>query len=294
MILCIDSDTNELGRTRDALEAGGFRTRGADSLEAARTELDEESVDCLVTEYDLPDGSGLELLRESRRTAPDTACVLYTDRSLEEIDTAAFGDVIAEYVPKGDPDAVDRLVDIVEHSLAFRSQTAYPLPENEDARLAALERYAEDPASLSASLGRLTELAAEQFNVDAAAVGLIASHEERFISCHGTSLDSLEREETICTYAILDEDVTVVEDTAEDPRFSDNEEVRAAGIRFYAGAPMTTTDGHRVGVFCLHHSEARSLAERDRELLSLYADEAMEQLELRHRLRDTEGGQTDG
>ena len=208
MILCADPDADELSAAREALEAGGFRTHGVGSVGTARAAFEEAGpVDCLVTEYDLPDGSGLELIRKTRATSPDTACVLYTDAGIGEMDTEAFGEVIAEYVRKDDPGSADRLVEIVEHSLAFRSQTAYPLPDDEDARLATLSRYATDPAALSASLDRLTELAAAQFGVDSAAVGLIDSHEERFLSCYGADFDSLEREDTICTYAILEEGV---------------------------------------------------------------------------------------
>ena len=290
MILCTDPDTDELSAARDALEAGGFRTHGVDSAGAAREALEEVGpVDCLVTEYDLPDGSGLELVRETRAASPDTACVLYTDAGIGEMDTEAFGEVIAEYVRKDDPGSADRLVEIVEHSLAFRSQTAYPLPDDEDARLATLSRYATDPAALSASLDRLTELAAAQFDVDSAAVGLVDSHEERFLSCHGADVDSLDREDTICTYAILEEGVTVVEDATADPRFSDNETLAAAEIRFYAGAPLTAPDGRAIGTFCLQDGESREFDGRDRELLSLFAGQTMEQLELRRRLRETGG-----
>jgi GAF domain-containing protein len=215
--------------------------------------------------------------------------VLYTDAGVGEMDTEAFGEVIAEYVRKDGPGSADRLVEIVEHSLAFRSQTAYPLPDDEDARLATLSRYATDPAALSASLDRLTELAAAQFGVDSAAVGLIDSHEERFLSCYGADFDSLEREDTICTYAILEEGATVVEDTTADPRFSDNETLEAAEIQFYAGAPLTAPDGRAIGTFCLQDDEPREFGERDRELVSLFADQTMDQLELRRRLRETEG-----
>jgi DNA-binding NarL/FixJ family response regulator len=160
MILCIDPEADELAATREALEAGGFRTFGAASVADGWAKLEaSDSVACLVTECGLDDGTGLELIREAREIAPDVACVLYTDAGLGEIDTAGFGDVIAEYVPEEDPAATDRLVDVVEHSLAFRSQTAYPLPDDEDTRLAALERYAHDPEAPSASLDRLTELA---------------------------------------------------------------------------------------------------------------------------------------
>ena len=290
MILCTDPDTDELSAAREALEAGGFRTHGADSVGTARAALEGAApVDCLVTEYDLPDGSGLELIRETRATSPDTACVLYTDAGVGEMDTEAFGEVIAEYVRKDGPGSADRLVEIVEHSLAFRSQTAYPLPDDEDARLATLSRYATDPAALSASLDRLTELAAAQFGVDSAAVGLVDSHEERFLSCYGADFDSLEREDTICTYAILEKGATVVEDTTADPRFSDNETLEAAKIQFYAGAPLTAPDGRAIGTFCLQDDEPREFGERDRELVSLFADQTMDQLELRRRLRETEG-----
>ena len=289
MILCIDSDKNDLTATRETLEGPGFETQGATAAVAAREAVRAANdVDCLVTEYELPDGNGLELVRAVRESGPDTACILYTDTAPEEMATDAFGEVIAEYVPKGRPDAADALVDIVEHSLAFETQTAYPLPENEDARFRALERYADDPEALSDSLGRLTELASELFDVNSTAVGLVDDHEERFLSSHGASFDSIPREDTVCTYAILDDGVTVVEDTADDPRFSDIEGLEDADIRFYAGPPVRTPAGLAIDVFCLHDDEPRTFNERQRELLSLPADEAMDQLELRRRLRSTE------
>ena len=288
MILCIDSDKNDLTATREALEGPGFETRGATSAVAAREAVRAaDDINCLVTEYELPDGNGLELVREVRESGPDTACILYTDTAPEEMATDAFGEVIAEYVPKGRPNAADALANLVEHSLAFRTQTAYPMPENEDARLRALEQYADDTEALSDSLGRLTELATELFGVNSAAVGLVDDHGERFLSCYGASFDRLPREDTICTYTILEEGVTVVEDTAEDPRFSDIEGLEDANIRFYAGAPVRTPTGLAIGVFCLHDDEPRTFDERQRELLSLLADEAMDQLELRRRLRSS-------
>lgn len=291
MILCVDADDAARASTRDALEVAGLETTGVASLAAARDHLAAEPVECVVTAHDLPDGDGLEVIRAVRDVAPDAACVLYTDRDLDEVDTEAVGEAIAEYVPRDAPDAADRLVDIVEHSLSFRTQTAYPLPEHEDARLAALERYATDPQALSTALDRLTELATDHFDVASAAVGLIDAHEERFLSCHGAAFDTIPREETVCTYTILDDEVTVIEDTDTDPRFADIAGLAAAGIRFYAGAPVATEAGFRIGVFCLHDDEPRSFDEHERALLRLYAAETMDQLELRRRLGDagTEG-----
>jgi GAF domain-containing protein len=287
MLLCVDSDAASREATAESLREAGFAVVQAGSVAAARDYV-EDDLDALVTEQALPDGAGLELVREVRETVPDTPCVLFTGQPIEEIDTAAFEDLVVEYLPKDAPDARAELVDLVEHSLSFRSQTAYPLPENEEARLAALERYAVYPDALGGSFDRLTELATELFDVNAAAVGLIDAHEQRFLACHGVSFDPIDREETVCTHTILDADVTVIEDVQADPRFAENEGLREADIRFYASSPMLTPDGEAIGTFCVYDDSPREFSERDRELLSMLGDEAMDQLTLRRRLREGE------
>jgi GAF domain-containing protein len=291
MILCVDPETPARERTAAALADAGFGVVEAESLAGAHEALGEHVVECVVTEHALPDGTGLELVETARERYPDAACVLFTATPLDDVDTDAFGDVVAEYVRKDDDH--DELVSVVEHALAFRSQTAYPLPEDEGARVAALEQYAADPAELGSSLDRLTELATALFGVDAAAVGVIDAHTEDFLSCHGVSFDPMDREDTVCTYAILDDDVTVVEDVQDDPRFADNEGLAAANIRFYASAPLVTPEGRAIGTFCIYDDQPRGFDERDRELLSLLGDEAMEQLTLRRRIRDADGGDGD-
>lgn len=293
MLLFVDPDRAFRAEAADALQRAGFDVVEVEDAAAAREHLEaEDSIDCLVTEQRLPDGTGLALVREAREHFPDTASILCTDASLDEIDTEAFGDVVAEYLSKTDAETPEELVELVEHSVTFRSQTAYPLPEDEDARLAALERYAGDPEALGDSVDRLTELATELFDVNAATVGVVDEHEQRFLSCHGIALDPIDREETVCTYAILDADVTVVEDTSEDPRFEQNAELRAAGIRFYASAPVHSPEGHPIGTFCVYDDEPRSFTARERELLGLLADEVADQLVLRRELREA-GGEAD-
>lgn len=293
MILCVDPEPSLRGETERTLSDAGFVTVGVGSLAAAREHLDgEEPVDVLLTEQRLPDGTGLELVRHVRDASPDTACILFSDVPLEEIDTEAFGGLVAEYLSKDEQDAQAELLDLVEHSLAFRSQTAYPVPEEEDARLAVLDQYTAITDEAGASLDRLSVLATELFGLGAASVGLVDAHEERFLACQGVSVDSLDREESVCTYAILDDEVTVIEDVAEDPRFAENEGLTAAGIRFYASAPLLSPDGYPIGTFCVFDDAPRSFSQRDRELLTLLAEETMEQLELRRRLRDA-GDETD-
>lgn len=283
-VLCADSSPDDRSDVREALEDTGYTVREAESLAEASETLDLWGpVDCLITEYDLPDGTGLEVIDYARETSPDAACALYTDVPFAEMDTAAFVDVIVEYVPKGA--GPDGLVDFVEFSAATRTQTSYPLPDDEDARIEALQPYAENPEAFSDSIDRLTEIASELFDVDAAAVGLVDAHEEQFISCRGRSLDRLDREDSVCTYALLDHGVAVIEDVQNDPRFENVEALRKANIGFYAGAPLVTSEGHAIGMFCLFDDDPQSFSERDRELLSTLAKEAVAGMELQQRAR---------
>ena len=291
-VLCVDPDPDERAATVAALEAAGLPVRAVDSVSAARDALDGDGddgdvIDCLVAEHDHPDGTGLDLIAHARETVPDAACVLYTDRDPAAIDTVALGDTVAEYLQK-DEDSHDRLVELVEFSVATRSQTAYPLPDDEDARLAALDRFAADPDELDAAFARLTEIAAATFDVNAAVVGLVDAHHERFLGCYGIDIDRMDREDTVCTYAILEEGVTVVEDLHEDPRFADNETIEASGLRFYAGAPVVAPDGSKIGTFCLFDLAPRSLSTEEQAMLELFAAEAGDQLALRGRLQEQE------
>ncbi|MFB6167619.1 MAG: GAF domain-containing protein [Haloferacaceae archaeon] len=291
MILCVDPDDDARAATTAALADAGFETRGAASVREATAALADAdaSPECVVTEYDLPDGTGLELVRRVRATTPNAACILFTTTPLDEVDTSSFGDVVAEYLRKDAADAHDELAALVEHSLTFLSQTSYPLPADEGARVSALERYTTDPVGLDDALDRLTTLAGSLFGVDSAFVGLVDAHHERYISCYGPEIATMPRENTVCTYAILDEQVTVVESVAEDPRFASNERLADIGLEFYAGAPLVTDEGQVIGTFCLMDDEPRSFSTADREQLRLFADAVMDQLELRRRIQELEG-----
>lgn len=291
MILCADADPDAREESVEALTAAGFDTVGCASVPAARDVLDGDGrVDCVVTEAELAEGTGLELLRETREREADAACVLFTDTPAGAVDTTDFGDVVVEYLAKDDPDARRELVSLVEHAVGTRSQTAYPLPDDEADRLAALEAYASDPEAVSASLDRLTAVATALFDADAAAIGLVDAHEERFLACHGTSFEPLDREATICTYAILDGEVTVVESVPDDPRFADNALLVDDDVRFYAGAPLVTPEGRPIGTFCVYDDEPREFPDRERELLSMLADEVVDRLSLRRAPEDTGEG----
>ena len=285
-VLCVD-ERSRVDAVTDAVDAEETLTAdGVTSVAEAEERIVDGDVAGVVTAYDLPDGTGMEIVETIRETAPQTPCVLFTDVSPTEIDTASFGDAIVEYLSRDLPDAYDRLGFVAEDVLSHAAQVGFLAPDDEHERLSALAEYDVDSLPVEESFSRLTDLIASHFDAGVAFVGLIEQEEENFLACHGADLDSMTREETICTHSMLQEDVMVVEDVREDKRFSEIGALEAMGIRSYAGANMTTPDGHVIGQVCLIDFEVRDYDAGERAELQDFAETAMEILELRRQVRD--------
>lgn len=94
-ILYVDSDDETAGAVADDLREAGHETvTGAESVEDAVSRLADHDVDCVVTEYALPDGTGLELVDRVREVAPDTTCLLYTAADVDDIPTDGASQVV--------------------------------------------------------------------------------------------------------------------------------------------------------------------------------------------------------
>lgn len=287
-VLCVDPDDEARRATGTALrDATGREVTTCPDLAGARDAL-TATVDCVVTEFELPDGTGLDLLAAVRETAPDAGVVLFTDADIDDIGTGGLDDGIVEYVPKGAPNAHARLADLVDHTVCFRTQTAYPLPESENERVGALEAYRPVLGAVEAPFDRLTTLASDLLSVPVSTIGIIDDHEQSYMACCGLDVGALPREETVCTYTILESGVTTIEDLREDPRFSDNEGLETLDLRSYASANLTTPDGQVIGTVCVFDHVPRDWTAKDGEHLRLLAAEAMEVLELHRRLHEAE------
>jgi GAF domain-containing protein len=264
----------------------GLTSAEATSVAEARDRLETGRYDCVVTTYHLEDGTGMDVVGTVREECPQTPVVLFTDVPPSEIDTASFEELIVEYLNRGLPDAEDRLGFVVDDLITHSAQVGFMKPDDEHDRLEALAEYDVDELPIEDSFSRLTDLIASHFDAGVAFIGLIEEEEEDFLACTGDDLDSLTRENTICTHSMLQEDVMVVEDVQEDNRFNKNEALANLGIRSYAGANMTTPDGHVIGQVCLLDYEPRDYAEHERAELQDFAETAMEILELRATVRD--------
>lgn len=287
-VIYADPDADRRETTAAELRsATGLDVEAHGTVEGTLAALEPGETDCVVTTYDLGDGTGTELVEAIRETVPDATVVLYTAASFDDL--ALDPELVVEYVDRAAPEATETLARLVEAGVDLRPQAAYPLPEDENERLAAVDRYDVDRETVAA-LDRLTRLAAATFGVEQAAIGLVYERTQGFLACFGAEFGTLDREETVCTHAILEDGVTVVPDTAEDPRFSELQSLRDASIRSYASANLTTPDGHAIGTFCIYATEPDAFDDSVEEYLPLFAAEAMDQLELRRRLAEpTEG-----
>jgi GAF domain-containing protein len=71
-----------------------------------------------------------------------------------------------------------------------------------------------------------------------ALIAIMESQTQVIQSCIGISLETVDRQNTVCQYSIASGEVVVINDTLSDERSSGNPLIIAGGIRFYAGIPL--------------------------------------------------------
>ena len=161
------------------------------------------------------------------------------------------------------------------------------LADAEERRLHTLEQYNVLDTPPTDAFDRITRLAVRLFEVPIAMVNFIDRKHQWCLSAHGLSLERTAREVSFCARAIEQKDVMVVPDARTDERFADNPLVTGEPhIRFYAGAPLTAPNGHRLGTLCLIDDDPRSFSTEDRDTLTDLAGVVMDELTLRHYASD--------
>lgn len=154
--------------------------------------------------------------------------------------------------------------------------------DRESARLTALDRYDVLDTPPEEAFDRITRLAKKLFDVPVALVSFIDAHRQWHKSCSGLAAGEAPRQHTFCQYVIADGQHLVINDASLDPRFRDNRYVvNAPHVRFYAGVPLTTGDGHHIGSLCLVDFRPRDFSPVQIEILSDLARMVTDQLELR-------------
>ncbi len=131
----------------------------------------------------------------------------------------------------------------------------------------------------------LVELAQRVCGTSAAAISFIDSDRQWFKAGRGIEPGtSMPRTYAFCNYTIQGSGTLVIPDATADSRFRDNPYTTGeAGVRFYAGVPLTTSEGARVGTLCVLDSSPRSLEPAQQKMLEILARQIGAQLELRRK-----------
>lgn len=166
-----------------------------------------------------------------------------------------------------------------------------PKPDDENRRLAALETYHILDTPPEKPFDDLARLAAYICGAPTALVTFIDHDRQWFKAAHGFGLRETSRETAFCNHTIKTPDLFVVKDATKDPRFATNPLVtNPPGIRFYAGSPLRTPDGHGLGALCVLDTAPRVLSTEQADALGALARQAILLLELRRRLREADAG----
>src|SRR3990172_9125872 len=147
-----------------------------------------------------------------------------------------------------------------------------PIPANEEQRLDALRSLNVLDSPPEERFDRITRVATYIFKVPISTVTLVDSDREWFKSCQGLPAKEGERAISFCGHAMLAPDIFIIPDAKVDPRFSDNPMVVGSPfIRFYAGVPLSSAEGFRIGTFCIKDHVARELKNEEIKVLKALA-----------------------
>ncbi|MCU0647391.1 MAG: ATP-binding protein [Gemmatimonadaceae bacterium] len=165
------------------------------------------------------------------------------------------------------------------------------VPANEGDRQAALDALEILDTPMEAAFDGIVQIAAQVLDVPIALLSLVDRDRQWFKARVGLEASELSRDVSFCGHVVADGQPLEVPDAHADERFADNPVVTGAPhVRFYAGMPLTTAEGHTVGTLCAVDHRPRTLTEGQRQSLDLLARQVVYLLEKRRMRLDAMRG----
>lgn len=165
-----------------------------------------------------------------------------------------------------------------------------PAQISETQRLAFVENIRTAGPAPSPFLDSLTSLVARHFDAPMAFLSLFGDQRITVKAATGLEKGSLPFAPGLCLEGLDRDGVHVVEDAARHLLARDNPMVTdTPGLLFYAGVPLVSHHGHRVGMLAVADFEPRSFGEREKEALAQFAAITINHLDLRDAKRELAG-----
>lgn len=133
----------------------------------------------------------------------------------------------------------------------------------------------------SESFDRITRMASQLFDLPIAAVSLTDENRQWFKSRVGVDHRQIPRETAPCADVCDSSQTLIIPDLLSSDCYR-NSYLANTGIRFYAGAPLVTREGHTLGAMCVLGTQPREVSEQEEATLRDLAAMVMAQIELQH------------
>ena len=154
--------------------------------------------------------------------------------------------------------------------------------KQEAERLRAVEAYNILDTPSEKEFDDITALASYICNTPISLITLVTEERQWFKSKFGTDVCELPRSISFCHHTLLQEDILEINDTLKDERFRNNVLVTdKPKIRFYAGAHLIGSSGHKLGTLCVLDTVPRHLTEEQKRALTILAKQVVANFELR-------------
>lgn len=158
---------------------------------------------------------------------------------------------------------------------------SYPFSYSETGRLEAVSQFGSLNFDDNKELDDLVLLAIQMCNVPMALITLMGEDLQWTKCASGIKMETMSREDSFCKYLVARNSVMVVHDTLHDERFINNVAVTGEhAIRFYAGAPLITSNGYYLGSLCVLDRKPRKFSKKQTEMLAILSRQVIHMLEL--------------
>jgi signal transduction histidine kinase len=160
--------------------------------------------------------------------------------------------------------------------------TPATLPDNEYSRLQDLYGTGLLDSPNETEFDDIVKLASALCDMPISLISLVDTNRQWFKARVGLSAAETSREVSFCAHAILQDQIFEIPDALLDTRFFDNPlVVENPAIRYYAGVPLVTQTGSRLGTLCVIDKTPRFLTDHQRFALKVLAANVIKVAELR-------------
>ncbi|MEP6893124.1 MAG: GAF domain-containing protein [Gaiellaceae bacterium] len=168
------------------------------------------------------------------------------------------------------------------------AEAATARPLNEQERLAAVRRYNVLDTPREGAFDRVAAVAARVFDVPISTVTIVDEDRIWFKATYGLEVTQIDRDPGLCASTVCQNGPWVVEDALRDPLALNNSLVRGElQLRYYAAAPIITSDGYRLGTVNVIDRKPRETSDSELATLQDLAAIVSDALEVRLAARDT-------